>query len=181
MTSKHEEFPPLTHQAKCVLMNTFKGIDLSTPNWDRRFAAAVIREAMVQFGAWTINSDFPRVIEAKDLDAIADNLHALPPEPPLKKRALDIWGQVEGEVSDHEAQIMRTALALIPEPIPCQGLGRQDLQIRDCSNLAAIVDRAERVLHNSITNTSIDVGCVLRSLIGEIRNELGLPKPSEAA
>jgi hypothetical protein len=71
---------------------------------------------MVQFGAWTINSDFPRVIEAKDLDAIADNLHALPPEPPLKKRALDIWGQVEGEVSDHEAQIMRTALALIPDP-----------------------------------------------------------------
>jgi hypothetical protein len=71
--------------------------------------------------------------------------------------------------------------AVSPEPIPCQGLGRQDLQIRDCSNLAAIVDRAERVLHDSITNTSIDVGCVLRSLIGEIRNELGLPKPSEAA
>ena len=71
--------------------------------------------------------------------------------------------------------------AVSPEPIPYQGLGRQDLPIRDWANLAAIVDRAERVLLNSITNTSIDVGCVLRSLIGEIRNELGLPKPGQAA
>jgi hypothetical protein len=30
-------------------------------------------------------------------------------------------------------------------------------------------------------NTFIDTGCVLRSLIEDIRNELGLPKPSEAA
>jgi hypothetical protein len=67
------------------------------------------------------------------------------------------------------------------EPVAYQGLGRQDLPIRDWSNLAAKVDRAERVLLNSITNTSINVGCVLRSLISEIRDELGLPKPSEAA
>ena len=118
MPSKHEEFPELTHQAKCVLMSTLKGIDVSRPGWNRRFAAAVIREAMVQSGAWNINSDFPRVIDAKNLDAIADNLHALPPEPPLKKQALDIWGQVEGEVSDRQARIMRTALALIPDPTP---------------------------------------------------------------
>jgi hypothetical protein len=115
MTSKHEEFPPLTPQAKYVLGQS---INVSIPNWNRRFAAAVIREAMVQSGTWNINSDFPRVIDAKNLDAIADNLHALPPEPPLKKQALDIWGQVEGEVSDQEAQIMRTVLALIPDPTP---------------------------------------------------------------
>ena len=71
--------------------------------------------------------------------------------------------------------------AVNPEPIPCQGLGRQDLPIRDWYNLAAMVDRAERVLLYSIPNPSIDVGYVLRSLIGEIRNELGLPKPSETA
>jgi hypothetical protein len=68
-----------------------------------------------------------------------------------------------------------------PEPIPYQGLGRQDLPVRDWANLAGKVDRAEMALLNSITNTSIDVGCVLLSLIGEIRDELGLPKPGEAA
>jgi hypothetical protein len=61
------------------------------------------------------------------------------------------------------------------------GLGSQDLPIRNWANLAVKIDQAEMLLLNSITNTSIDVGCVLRSLIGEIRDELGLPKPSEAA
>jgi hypothetical protein len=61
------------------------------------------------------------------------------------------------------------------------GLGSQDLPIRDWANLAGKVDRAERLLINSIDDTNIDTGCVLRSLIEDIRNELGLPKPSEAA
>jgi hypothetical protein len=65
--------------------------------------------------------------------------------------------------------------------IAYQCLGRQDLPIRDWSNLATKVDRAEMVLLNNINNRSIDVGCVLMSLIGEIRDELGLPKPSEVA
>jgi hypothetical protein len=67
------------------------------------------------------------------------------------------------------------------EPVAYQGLGRQDLPIRDWANLAGKVDRAERLLVNSIDDTNIDTGCVLRSLIEEIRNELGLPKPGEAA
>ena len=67
------------------------------------------------------------------------------------------------------------------EPIAYQGLGRQDLPIRDWANLAGKVDRAERLLVKSINETDIDTGCVLRSLIEEIRNELGLPKPGEAA
>ncbi len=67
------------------------------------------------------------------------------------------------------------------EPIAYQGLGRQDLPIRDWANLAGKVDRAERLLVDSIDDTNIDTGCVLRSLIEEIRNELGLPKPGEAA
>ena len=67
------------------------------------------------------------------------------------------------------------------EPIAYQGLGRQDLPIRDWANLARKVDRAERLLVKSIYETDIDTGCVLRSLIEDIRNELGLPKPGEAA
>jgi hypothetical protein len=70
--------------------------------------------------------------------------------------------------------------AVSPEPIPYQGLGRQDLPIRDWSNLAAKVDHAERLLALNIDN-KIEVVCIFRSLISEIRNELGLPKPSEAA
>jgi hypothetical protein len=65
--------------------------------------------------------------------------------------------------------------------IAYQGLGRQDLAIRDWSNLAGKVDRAERLLINSIDDTRIHTGIVLRSLIAEIRNELGLPLPSEVA
>ena len=84
--------------------------------WLRGFAATVIREAMTQTGIWNVGEKFPAVVRASELRAIADNLHALPPEPPLKKQALDIWGQVEGKVSDGQARIMRTALALIPDP-----------------------------------------------------------------
>jgi hypothetical protein len=62
-----------------------------------------------------------------------------------------------------------------------QGLGRQDLAIRDWANLAAMVNQAERLLIRNINDSSIDLGCVLRSLIEEIRNELGLPRPSESA
>ena len=66
------------------------------------------------------------------------------------------------------------------ETIAYQGLERQDLAIRDWSNLAAKVDRAERLLVKSIDETDIDTGCVLRFLIEDIRNELGLPKPGKA-
>jgi hypothetical protein len=71
--------------------------------------------------------------------------------------------------------------AVSPEPIPYQCLELQDLPIRDWSNLTAKLDRAEMMLLNNITNRSIDVCCVLQSLIGEIRDELGLPRPGEAA
>jgi hypothetical protein len=67
------------------------------------------------------------------------------------------------------------------EPIAYQGLEPQDLPIRDWANLAGKVDRAERLLVKSIDETDINTGCVLRSLIEDIRNELGLPKPGEAA
>jgi len=71
--------------------------------------------------------------------------------------------------------------ATSPEPIAYQGLRCQDLPIRHWINLAGKVNQAERLLANSIRDTSIDTGCVLRSLITEIRNELGLPQPGGAA
>jgi len=118
MTTKYNEYPELTHKAKCVLISTQMGIEFSMPNWNRRFAAAVIREVMNQTGLLKIDEEGPKFVDARKLEAIANNLHALPPEPPLKKQALDIWGEVEGGVSDSKARIMRAALALIPDPTP---------------------------------------------------------------
>jgi len=117
MTFEHNEFPELTHEAKCVLMNTMKGIEFSRPNWNRRFAAAVIREAVRQAGTFTVGTGLNgEVVEVVTLSRIADSMHALPPEHSLKRQALDIWAEVEGEATDPQARIMRTALAMIPDP-----------------------------------------------------------------
>jgi hypothetical protein len=59
-------------------------------------------------------------------------------------------------------------------------LGSQDLPIRNWVNLAGKVDHAERLFALNIDN-KVEVACIFRSLISEIRNELGLLKPSEAA
>jgi hypothetical protein len=75
----HDEFPPLTHEAKCVLMNATKGIDVSRLYWDRRFAAAVIREA-VSLSRQRSNN------RLQDLELIAQHLHALPPPPPTREQ-----------------------------------------------------------------------------------------------
>jgi len=115
MTVEHNEFPDLTPQAKCVLGQS---IDVSLPNWNRRFAASVIREAVWQAGAFTVETGLKgEVVEVVTLNCIANNLHALPPKPLLKKQALDIWGEVEGNVSHPQARIMRADLALIPDSI----------------------------------------------------------------
>jgi hypothetical protein len=91
----HDEFPPLTYQAKCVLGQS---INVSMPNWNRRFAAAVIREAMTQAGFWKISEEFPKIVDARELEDIADNLHALPPPPPT-------WEEVRDALA---ALVMRT-------------------------------------------------------------------------
>jgi hypothetical protein len=51
----------------------------------------------------------------------------------------------------------------------------------DWANLAAMVNQAERLLIRNIDDSSIDLGCVLRSLIGEICNELRLANPGKVA
>jgi hypothetical protein len=121
MTAEHNEFPPLEYAARRILESAdTREENLIGNTWLRSFAAVVIREAMTQAGAWNLSfrGQSSDVLFASELRAIADNLHALPPEPPLKKQALDIWEQVEGKVSDGQARIMRTALALIPDPTP---------------------------------------------------------------
>jgi hypothetical protein len=113
----HDEFPELTHEAKCVLMNTMKGIDVSKPYWDRRFAAAVIREAKTQAGFWSISKELTKVVRATDLEAIADNLHALPP--PTREQMeealqhlIDMYGdRVAGESTDEHLQTLRAGIA----------------------------------------------------------------------
>ena len=82
----HDEFPELTHQAKCVLMNNmngWQGIDVSMPYWDRRFAAALLREAVKQAAPLSIGPGSIQVVRVADLLDIADNLHVLPPPPRL--------------------------------------------------------------------------------------------------
>jgi hypothetical protein len=79
----HVEFPPLTLQAEAVLVAArpaspphLSGNELEL----RRSTAAVVREVMTQAGTWNINPEFPRVMDCETLEAIADNLHALPPQ-----------------------------------------------------------------------------------------------------
>jgi hypothetical protein len=125
MTSKHEEFPELTHQAKCVLNRILKIIDVSEPHPDRRFAAAVIREAMTQTGTWHVSEDFPAVIRASELRAIADNLHALPPPPPTRERMEEALSSLFGQIVCHpesqfaqEAAILAAGIAHYCSPTP---------------------------------------------------------------
>jgi hypothetical protein len=112
----HDEFPDLTHQARCVLGQS---INVSIPNWNRRFAAAVIREAITQAGFWKISEEFPKVVCATELEAIADNLHALPPPPPTREQMkealqhlIDMYGdRVAGESTDEHLQTLRAGIA----------------------------------------------------------------------
>ena len=78
----HDEFPPLMDAGRNVLAVAFHKIDVSKPCWDRRFAAAVIREAVKR--AVPFHSSTLQVVTVADLLRIAENLHALPP-PPTKE------------------------------------------------------------------------------------------------
>jgi len=114
----HDEFPPLTEQAKHVLMSTVKDIDVSKPYWDRRFAAAVIREAMTQTGFWKVGKKFTKVVRAIELEAIADNLHTLPPPPPTRQQMEEALRSLlnsldchPGSQSAQEAAILAAGIA----------------------------------------------------------------------
>ncbi len=122
--AEHNEFPPLGPKAQKVLAS-FDRIDISKPGWNQRFAAAVIREAIMQSGTWNINRDFPRVIDARDLGAIADNLHALPPPPPTREQMEEALSSLLGQIVCHpksqfaqEAAILAAGIAHYCSPTP---------------------------------------------------------------
>ena len=101
----HDEFPPLTHDIKAVLDAGVLGLDTFTPNWSRRFAAAVIREAMEQ-----ASPDRPGSCLWDCLGAIADNLHALPPPPPTREEMEIALGRLLRHTDDpagcHEGSLI---------------------------------------------------------------------------
>jgi len=116
----HEEFPPLTEQAKRVLISTQMDIEFSRPNWNRRFAAAVIREAVRQASTFTVGTSLKgQVVEVVTLNCIADDLHALPPVPPTREQMeealqhlIDMYGaRVAGELTDEHLQTLRAGIA----------------------------------------------------------------------
>jgi hypothetical protein len=101
----HDEFPPLTHEAKCVLGQS---INVSIPNWNRRFAAAVIREAMEQ-----ASPDRRGSCKWDRLGAIADNLHALSPPPPTREQMEEALQSLVGRIDFHpESQFAQEAAIL---------------------------------------------------------------------
>ena len=73
----HDEFPPLTQEAGAVFDAAMLGLDTSKPYWTRRFAAAVLREA--------IKISRHRNSNLYDLEVLAKHLHDVPPPPPTKK------------------------------------------------------------------------------------------------
>ena len=102
----HDEFPELTHQAKCVLMNNmngWQGIDVSMPYWDRRFAAALLREAVKQAAPLSIGPGSIQVVRVADLLDIADNLHVLPPPPPTREQMEVALGRLLQHTDDPAA------------------------------------------------------------------------------
>ena len=76
----HDEFPKLEDEAGDVLRDAEHDLDMTKPNWRRRYLAAGLREAMRQAGSsiWKDNLDA--------LIRIANNLHALPPTPPTREQ-----------------------------------------------------------------------------------------------
>lgn len=85
---EHDEFPLLTEPAHNVFLKVAgHRMDISKPGWNRRFAAAVIREAVRQAGPFTIGTGIENeVVRASTLITIADNLHAVPPIPPTREK-----------------------------------------------------------------------------------------------
>ena len=113
---EHDEFPPLTEAARTVLIVACHGMDVSKPDWDRRFAAAVIREAFKQAQVAHSPGYQGNLVSANELLPIADNLHALPPTREQMEDALqsliDEYGdRVAGEWTDAHLQTLSAGIA----------------------------------------------------------------------
>ena len=87
--STHEEYPELTQQAQAAYRAGCLSASFSaTPpaNTDRRYLSAFLRQVIKGAGIWRVSDELPRVIVVEDLEAIANNLHALPPPPPTREQ-----------------------------------------------------------------------------------------------
>jgi hypothetical protein len=123
MTAKHNEFPPLEYAAERILESADLREKNLTGAWLRCFAAAVIREAMVQTGAWNVSEQLPAVVCVSELRAIADNLHA--PPPPTREEMEDALRRLTqladyqpGSKADVWAQTIQRGLAHYCSPTP---------------------------------------------------------------
>ena len=112
----HDEFPPLMDAGRNVLAVAFHKIDVSKPCWDRRFAAAVIREAVKR--AVPFHSSTLQVVTVADLLRIAENLHSPPPPPPTREqmeatlnRLWPLLGCQPGSKGDEYMQTLRRGIA----------------------------------------------------------------------
>ena len=92
MSTQHEEYPELTQQTQAAYQAGCLSASFSpTPptKTDRRYLSAFLRQVIKGAGIWNVNLAFPRVIVVEDLEAIANNLHALPPPPPTREQMED--------------------------------------------------------------------------------------------
>jgi hypothetical protein len=121
MTIEHNEFPPLSPTAKRFLLNVLDKINVSKIEsntcWYRQIIAAAIHEAVNQ------------PVTLLELLAIADNLHALPPEPPTREQMEIALGRLlrhtndpagchEGSLIAELANILRRGVAHHCSPTP---------------------------------------------------------------
>ena len=110
--SRHEEFPPMTPEARAAFDRGYEanGLFVSTPGkGDRVRFAAFLREAMKQAnGAWLMGQNTSKW---EELEAIANNLHSPPPPPPTLAQAREAARQLGGA----NAEVVHAFLATLGE------------------------------------------------------------------
>ena len=105
-----KEFPPLTQEAGAVFDAAMFGLDTSKPYWSRRFAAALLLEA--------VKISRQRNSQLYDLELIAKHLHNVAPPPPTKqetenalKNLLGSLAYESGSWLDMQAKILQRGIA----------------------------------------------------------------------
>ena len=113
--AEHVEFPLLTPAAKCVLVFAEGNrCHANSPILERRrLIADGIRGAMSQIGTWTYNSEFPKIIDAAQLEAIANNLHSPPPLPPTPEELDQALATVLQQVECQEGSPLAKQVAIL--------------------------------------------------------------------
>jgi hypothetical protein len=107
----HEEFPPLTQEAADVLRDAEHDLNLTDPDWRRRYLAAGFREGMrqVERVSGTARQWRPWI----RLEAIADNLHTPPPLLPTPEDLDQALATVLRHVECHEGSFLAKQVAIL--------------------------------------------------------------------